>query len=400
MLSLSTPPDGRAAAYDAADEGARAAAPPGGALRLLRDADEHGRGALPTLATPSDVREAVRYLMKKPEGVSVAEALEDAKRRAFEPRKVAAYVSWGLVERRGSRVALTDAGREFARRLAPEAEAYRDLLWTEPVYRAALEWMHRQQAELVTHSDLSAFLAGRPDLLGGAGGDGKSLEGGVVCFFHLCQAAELGTVTIGKRGQPARLRVEREELSAWVARGRKAAAAGRACLKSLGAAEGVREETGSDERGAGQSREACAGGAALRLYVSGGGGAARVVGELRRVLELLEVESRVCERAGEAAGNVPFAEEAAGLMRGCDAALLVVTREDCEGAGRGVLVEAGAAYVLYAGRVVILHEEGLELPGALGELPRFAFRRGGLDWEAGVGLLGAIKGMIRERGMA
>jgi hypothetical protein len=367
MHSLSTSTEGRAGVY-------------GGALRLLKDEDEGGH--LPTLATPSDVREAVRYLMRKPAGVSLAEALGDAKRRVFEPRKVAAYEAWGLVERRGSRVVLSAAGREFARRLAPEAEAYRDLLASEPVYRAALEWMHRQQAELFTHSDLTAFLRGQPALLPEQDGDGRSLEGGVVCFFHLCQAAELGTVTIGKRGQPARLRVEREELAAWVAR-----------------RTGPRAEAGAPEPRRSRRAEA-RGGPALRLYVSCGTPAPSLLGELRRTLELVDIESHVRERGAEAGRAVPFADAAAELMRGCDAGLLVIAREDYEaegGLGRDVLVEAGAAYVLYAGRVVILHEEGTELPDALGELPRFAFRRDGLSWEVGLELLRAIKGLVPER---
>ena len=378
MLSLSTSTDGRAAAYDGDDESPR----PSGALRLLRDAAEVERAALPTLATPGDVREAVQYLKKKPAGVSVVEALNDSKRRVFEPRKVAAYESWGLVERRGSRLHLSDSGWEFARRLAPEAEAYRDLLGADPVYRAALEWMHRQQADLVTHADLAGYLSGPHGPLADASA-GKTLEGGIVCFFHLCQAAELGTVTIGKRGQPARLRVEREELAAWAARGRSTRGAGRARLKSLSAAEGARE--GTDDSDA----------PALRLYVSCGSPAAPVVGELRRTLELVEIESRVCERAHPGGRAAPLAAEAAALMRGCDAGLLVVTREECE--RERLLVEAGAACALYAGRVLILCEEGVELPSALGDLPRFTFRRGGLDWEVGLELLRAVKGLIPER---
>ena len=402
MLSLSTTPGARAEAFEGADERRGA----GGALRLLRDAERAADAELPTLATPSDVREAVRYLLRKPAGVSVVEAVSDAKRRVFEPRKVAAYEAWGLVERRGARVLLSPAGREFARKLAPESEAYRDLLGAEPVYRAALEWMDRQPAEVVTHADLaahfSAHLAGPP-----APPDAKTLEGAVVCFFHLCQAAELGTVTIGKRGQPARLRVEREELAAWVAGGRRARpAAARAHLKPHGAAdEAAREEArasasdlpaaaGRVERGPGPK---AAGGPALRLYVSCGEPASNLLAGIRNTLELVDIECRVCGRGGEPASPaVPVTDDAAELMRRCDAGLLVVTKEDCEeGAGlrRSVLVEAGAAYVLYTGRVVILFEDGLELPHALGDLPRFAFRGDSLTPEVALQLLRALKGL-------
>src|SRR5215204_2406411 len=88
------------------------------ALRLLTPTkDEPKAATLPVLATPGDLREAVQYLKRKPTGVSVVEALADARRRVFEPRKVAAYESWGVVARRGERLLLTRLGREFARTL-------------------------------------------------------------------------------------------------------------------------------------------------------------------------------------------------------------------------------------------------------------------------------------------
>src|SRR5215213_1682244 len=71
------------------------------ALRLLTP--PHGGPrveALPTLATPGDLREAVQYLKRRPAGVTLTAALGDAKRRVFEPRKVEAYEAWGFVARR------------------------------------------------------------------------------------------------------------------------------------------------------------------------------------------------------------------------------------------------------------------------------------------------------------
>src|SRR5829696_8476895 len=129
------------------------------ALRLLTPpAGEPQVAALPLLATPGDLREAVQYLKRKPTGVSVIEALADAKRRVFEPRKVAAYEAWGVVARRGERLLLTRRGREFARTLEPETRAYRALLDSNPLYRAALAWIHRQGLDLVTHADVASYL--------------------------------------------------------------------------------------------------------------------------------------------------------------------------------------------------------------------------------------------------
>src|SRR5215218_8649393 len=159
------------------------------ALRLLRPPKEEPQdAALPVLATPGDLREAVQYLKRKPTGVSVVEALADAKRRVFEPRKVAAYEAWGVVARRGERLMLTGRGREFARTLEPQTRAYRALLDFNPLYRAALAWIHRQGLDLVTYADVAAYLGEEFGALLPAD-DPKGAEEGVICFFHLCQAA-------------------------------------------------------------------------------------------------------------------------------------------------------------------------------------------------------------------
>ena len=157
MSSLSVPSSQREQSGPSAPR-----VPAGGqpkALRLLTSpGDEPQVAALPVLATPGDLREAVQYLKRKPTGVSVVEALADAKRRVFEPRKVAAYEAWGLVARRGERLLLTERGREFARRLDPETRAYRALLYSNPPYRAALAWIHRQGLDLVTYADVASYL--------------------------------------------------------------------------------------------------------------------------------------------------------------------------------------------------------------------------------------------------
>lgn len=43
--------------------------------------------SLPVLTTAGDVREVILYLWRKPEGVNVAEELDKARKRLFEPRK-------------------------------------------------------------------------------------------------------------------------------------------------------------------------------------------------------------------------------------------------------------------------------------------------------------------------
>lgn len=388
MPSLSVPTSQRGQSRPAAQRGSAEGRPR--ALRLLTPGEEPRRATLPVLATPGDLREAVQYLKRKPTGVSVVEALADAKRRVFEPRKVAAYEAWGIVARRGERLLLTERGRAFARKLEPETRAYRALLDSNPLYRAALAWIHRQGLEVVTYADVASYLKEEFGPLLAAAGT-KGAEEGIICFFHLCQAAELGTLTIGKRGQPARMRVERSCLGEYV-EGRDV---------TRGAARG-REEDGEttfdDEDRGGPPSGMC-------LFISYGEQPAHVVTQIQTVFELAGIKSHASRRAPHEGSAVLVADEAAEVMRRCDAALVMLSKEDCRTDGSGApavsqraLVEIGAASVLYERRVLLLLDAPAELPAGLISLPHLALGEGGLTWEAGIELLKAVRGFANRAG--
>jgi hypothetical protein len=386
---------GAGASYAAAPLGRveRAAEPT--PLRLLTTtrADEPKGGALPVLATPGDLREAVQYLKRKPAGASLPEALADSKRRAFEPRKLAAYESWGLVALRGHRILLTPAGLEFARTLEPATRAYRAMLDANPLYRATLEWMHGQGLDLVTYGDVAAFLRDEfGPLVASAGA--KATEEGVVCFFHLCQAAEFGTVTIGKRGQPARMRVEREGLDEYI--DDRGASTTRNSRPPGGEASGRGEAREDSDGPAGDEEETTAG---TRLFITYGGQPAHLVAQIQTVFELAGIGSHASERAPAGGAAVLVADEAAEVMRRCDAALVLLSAEDCRpdesgapAVARRALVEIGAASVLYKGRVLLLLDGVPEVPAGLASLPRVTLAGGGLTLEASIELLKAVRG--------
>jgi hypothetical protein len=361
------------------------------ALRLLTPTkDEPKAATLPVLATPGDLREAVQYLKRKPTGVSVVEALADARRRVFEPRKVAAYEAWGIVERRGARLLLTRRGREFARTLEPETRAHRALLDANPLYRAALAWIQRQGLDLVTSGDVAAYLKEEFGPLLAAAGP-KAAEEGVVCFFHLCQAAELGTLTIGKRGQPARMRVEREGLDEYVER--------RGAERVTTRAREEADESARDDEEFGDTPSGTC------LFISYGAQPAHVVAQIQTVFELAGIKSHACERAPRGGPAVLVADEAAEVMRRCDAALVLLSKDDCRPDESGAaavsqraLVEIGAASVLYERRVLLLLDAPAELPAGLTSLPHVTLGEGGLTWEVGIELLKAVRGFANRAG--
>ncbi|MDX6695899.1 MAG: hypothetical protein QOF02_3502 [Blastocatellia bacterium] len=392
----------------------------GGALALKRvappaEADAPEAASLPLLATASDVREVVRLLKRKAGGVTIIEGM-DASRRVFDARKVAAYEYWGLVKRSGDRLSLSALGWEFARRLEPEAQLYRTMLNATPAYRAALEWAFGQQLEIVTDADVAAHWLEHPAEVKLAANQ-KTIEGNVACFFHLCQEAELGLATVGKRGQPTRLRVDREELAAYIANRPSPAPDD---LTSQPAHEEVADEHqalehSSLERPASErpasERQAMAfaaplssqptpqsAPARLRVFISHGSDG-ELLEQLRATLEVAEIESELSRRASVDDDDAQLvSDELCRAMRRCDAALIVVNRDDCRADAVGnavlhesLLMEIAAAVVYYNRRVILLWDESLAPSNCLSRLCRCEFAGDGLTWDSGMRLLKALK---------
>lgn len=358
-------------------------------LRLLYAAAEDAPpSTLPILATAGDVREVVQYLKKKPAGVSIVEAMDDVRRRVLEPRKLAAYEFWGIVERRGGdRLHLSALGWEFARKLAPEAEAYRAVLGNTAPYRAALEWMRVENHELVTHTQVAAYW--REFYPSASGENQKATESSVVSFFHLCQAAEIGTMTIGKRGQPARLRVERDELAAFV-EGRLTDSPTH--IAPTGTGQTILPNLTPSPRTAVVPPEA----AGQKHFLILCRRAARVVGRLEATLELLDIKSRAV--IGNETDALQMSGEMLQAMRGCDAALVVVTPDDCQEDGHGghtldqnILIQINTAFVLYDRRILLLWNCRTPLPDSLSSLRHFTIEDDELTWEAGMQLMQVVK---------
>lgn len=178
-------------------------------LQVLRNDSRN----LPGLATANDVREMVQFLSRYEDGLSIIEALDGLRRRIFDQRRLEAYEFWGLIVRTGDRIRLTDCGWELARLRAPEANFFRKLLTCNPTYWSTLEWIHSEGMQLVTTVELHSFWT-RSGLDGVHFSTDEQLESSVASFLQLCNAAELGTFLVGRKGQPTRLHLDSEKLAA------------------------------------------------------------------------------------------------------------------------------------------------------------------------------------------
>jgi hypothetical protein len=358
-------------------------------------AEAEQAAALPVLASAGDVREVVRLLKKRAAGITVIEGM-DASRRIFDARKIAAYEYWGLVQRTGDRLSLSALGWEFAGKLELEARLYRALLDRTLAYRSALAWVFGQNLEIVTDTDIAAYWLEHPAEVFLTGNQ-KTIEASVTCFFHLCQEAELGMATVGKRGQPTRLRLDREELAAYVNN------------THLTPHDTPAPHDAPDENAKSAQPPPKISELPPRPQAARDGGKPRVMVSRRRdaewakrietILEVAGIESEQSLRAAAGASEL-VPDELFRALRRCGAAIIIVTGADCREDAAGeivpeesVLMEIAAALVHYDRRVVLLWDESVPVPSRLGQLSRCSFAGAQLTWDDGLELLKALRNL-------
>jgi hypothetical protein len=65
---------------------------------------------VPILTTADDVRNLTAYLKNKPTGVTLPDIKATVGANVVDPRKIAAYTAWNIVEKSGDRLKLSERG--------------------------------------------------------------------------------------------------------------------------------------------------------------------------------------------------------------------------------------------------------------------------------------------------
>lgn len=365
-------------------------------LSRLRLVDESAGALLPVLASSADAREVVRLLKRRHDGVTIVESTEAIRKRLFDPRKVYAYEMWGLVVRDGERLRLGRLGRELADSMGAEAEVYRSILSRVEPYRLALGWVHGEAFELVTDTDVGEFWRdNHPAVVGGEGG--RQLDSYAACFIQLCHAANLGVATARRKGQPARLLVDRGELAAQIGR--------TGCDQDAGPVLPLPAKAAAAPRPvAGPGWESRQGQAAFtpperhRIYLSTRR-AEDYLSSIREVFELAGFDVECIERGG---ASDRFSDQSLVAMRRCSAGLICLGPEDAaSGAGERpsfneqTAVEIGAALLQFQHRLTLLLDGGPPPPAWLGDVPSLEIG-GGPAWDKAVRLAKTIRGWLQD----
>ena len=351
---------------------------------------------LPVLTTLDDVRQLVRFLKNKPTGSTLKEAKAIVKRQILDPRKVNAYETWSVIAREGDRIRLSDIGWRLAREPENENAILKVALGSVHLYQLALEWAYNQELPTVTNVDVANYWHEHHAEELGTDKE-NTIKDNAVCFFHLAEGAGFGVVKVGRRGQLTRLEICVESLAEYLDQTIEPPAT---LSDSSVNHDDVSEDNGATEVAV--SVEARVGEDSLqasrkeaRIFVSHGSNR-DILHQVKTILETLEIETMIAESEETAA--IPVPQKVLSAMHDCSAAIIIVSvdesRKDSSGSytlNENVLIEIGAAFVLYRERVVLLWDRRIPVPSNLQGLYRSEFEGDQLTWEVGMKLIEAVK---------
>lgn len=353
------------------------------------------------MTSTEDLEKVISYLKTKATGTTVAEAEAVLGGKLLDGRKLGAYDTWGFVSRDGGRIRLTSRGRALARTSGESQQPiYSDCLRENRAYRLALEWLFHSAFQQVTNVEVAAYWHEHcPDELGSD--NENTMRQQAVCFFNLADAAGLGNYLLGRRGQPTRLEIAQDALARFVGHAESTVLA--LDEESESSDELMLEEPVDDTKHPAGQGTTMAGtvvvGEPIRVFVAHGHNK-DVASQVRTMLEFAGMECKIAEQ--EETTAIPVPEKVLGAMRECSAAVICVTVDERPGDGvqsytvnENVLIEIGAAFVLYDRRVVLVWDRRVPVPSNLQGLYRCEFEGNELSWSAGMKLMEAVAGFRR-----
>ncbi len=120
-----------------------------------------------------------------------------------------------------------------------------------------------------------------------------------------------------------------------------------------------------------------------------------IVEQMKTMLELADLDYEVVVESESTA--IPVPEKVFNSMRHCTAAVICVSADEIDkkdnggyGINQNVLIEIGAAFVLYDKKVVLVWDKRIDVPSNLQGLYRCEFEGNELSWTAGMKLMKAV----------
>ena len=279
---------------------------------------------LPIFTSVEDVRGLLAYLKNKPTGATTAEARSVLGTNPIDPRKMTAYAGWRFIERAGDRLKMTDRGWRFVRRPAEEIAIWREVIDSIVPYRSALEWAFHQGPSEISNVDVAAHWHEHHSEQVGTENE-NTLKDAAVCFFNVCQGAELGKLVIGRRGQATRLQINAGELKSFIEAGPTALpnsedASTVAITNDKAVEPQATTETGNDAAANDANPKG-----PVKIFIAHGKNMT-LVEQVQTMLSLGGFVSEVAE--DEESTAIPVPEKVFSAMRRCQAGIIIVSADE------------------------------------------------------------------------
>jgi predicted nucleotide-binding protein len=354
--------------------------------------------ALPIRTTVQDIEAVCGYLLTKPTGATLGEAKAVLDSKVLDSRKLTALKFWELIEENGSKMRLSEAGRRLAKdKGVGRAEVIKEVVARVQPYAAVVERVVHRNELTMTATEVAAHwhLHFKDEV----SDSDKILNDQAVCFFQLAEAADLGQLTIGRKGQPTRFDFDENTAGAFVHD------SGYECVgeDSTSDEEDVENPESSDVNliiepapDAEPSTAERAKPKGNRVFITHGKNQL-ILKEVREIVAYGKFEPVVAQEHETAAKPVP--EKVMDDMRSCQAAVIHVGSEgvlydhdnnECPQINGNVLIEIGAAMALYGRKFILLVEEGVKLPSNLQGLYECRYEGNQLSGTATMKLLKAF----------
>lgn len=351
--------------------------------------------ALPILTSEEDVQKVVDYFKTKATGATIEEA-KPILGKFLDPRKLNGYITWKILKKEGDRYKLDEYGRQLSRTgLEGKKNTYSQIIRGIKAYHSCLEWAFHKNYDTITNIEVAAFWH---EHLSQEIGSTKeaTIKDIAICFFYICQAADLGKLTIGRKGQSTRLNLNLTVLGQYI--GETGIAQIEPHVTGANETESETDEKVNEifttDRDLKQSLNSRNELQETRIFISHSDNM-EIVEQIKTMLDLANLEYEVA--VDEETTAIPVPEKVLAAMRKSTAAIICVTADEKEKTADGkyfinqnVLIEIGSAFVLYDKKVVLVWDKRLDVPSNLQGLYRCEFQGEELTWSAGMKLMKAV----------
>lgn len=253
-------------------------------------------------------------------------------------------------------------------------------------YKAIVERAAHRQEESLAAPEVSAHWY--EHFRDAVASNEKVLNDQAICFFHLAEGAQLGSLVVGRKGSPTRFDFDKEAVSSFIDE------------ESVFPIESTEEEQIADE-GEDISENGVHAGTTSSpprndtrentgqgIFVAHGKNK-KPLEQLKKILEQFKIPYKVA--TDEPNLGRPISKKVRETMGACNCAILIFTADeelkDIEGntiwrPSENVVHELGAAGYLYDDRIVIMKENTVTFPSSFADIGYISFEKDQLEAQA------------------